>query len=306
MENKNKKHKKRLNLRENQTPLDRKLPNRFCTLEVRGDNIAIMRYKKGTKVEVLSKNEVLSGSWHCAEIICGNGHNYTVRYDMHPDATNEAIVERVSRKLIRPCPPTVSLSENWIPGDVVEVFQNFAWKMATLSKVLGRNYYLVRLLGSSQEFKVSKFDIRVRQSWQDGKWFIIGKGSGNYEDGNHNERSTLKYNQNLSSQNKRTDTMINLLAKDDFFAVKNKINIQDSHIVSPRTLKRELPCRYSQVEALAGTAQKFRVIEKEGKRHRLVAANPSQTPEKGQFRRLVHLASNLLKTMLGFATSLSV
>ncbi|KAF5938316.1 hypothetical protein HYC85_022575 [Camellia sinensis] len=136
-----------------------------------------MRYKKGSIVEVLSKNEVPSGSWRCAEIICGNGHNYTVRYEMDPGATDEAIVERVSRKSIRPCPPPVKLSENCVPGDVVEVFQNFSWKMATVSKVLGRNCFLVRLLGSSHEFKVSKVDLRVRQSWQGGKWFVIGKAT---------------------------------------------------------------------------------------------------------------------------------
>uniref|UniRef100_A0A5B7AZL4 ENT domain-containing protein n=1 Tax=Davidia involucrata TaxID=16924 RepID=A0A5B7AZL4_DAVIN len=238
-----------------------------------------MRYKKGSRVEVLSENEVPSGSWHYAEVICGNGHNYTVRYVMHPGATDEDIVERVSRKSIRPCPPVVELPENWIPGDVVEVFHSFSWKMATVSKVLGRNYFLVRLLGSSQEFKVSKFDLRVRQSWQDDKWFIIGKGSGNCEDVKHIEHSTLKYNQNLSSQNKRADTRMNLHVKDDSFAVKN-INCQESHIVSFRILKRGSSYCYSQVEALAGTAQKFRVTEKEGRRHRVVAANASLTLEK--------------------------
>ncbi|KAA8535047.1 hypothetical protein F0562_030050 [Nyssa sinensis] len=268
------------------TPSKNRL-NRFCALEFGSDNIAIMRYKKGNKVEVWSKNEVPSGSWHNAEIICGNGHNYTLRYDMYPGATDEAIVERVSRKSIRPCPPVVELSENWIPGDVVEVFQNFSWKMATVSKVLRRNCFLVRLLGSSQEFKVCKFDLRVRQSWQDDKWFIIGKGSGNCEDAKHTERTTLKYNQDLSSQNRRTDTTINLHVKDDSFAVKNNINCRDSCIVSSRTLKRGSSCCYSQVEALSGTAQKFRVIEKEG---------PS--------RRLIHLASKSVKMMLGFATFL--
>ncbi|CAL5443199.1 unnamed protein product [Camellia sinensis] len=152
----------------------------FPALEFGAENIVIMRYKKGRIVEVLSKNEVPSGSWHCAEIICGNGHNYTVRYEMGPAATDEAIVERVSRKSISPCPPPVKLSENCVPGDVAEVFQNFSWKMATVSKVLGRNCFLVRLLGSSHEFKVSKVDLRVRQSWQGGKWFMIGKKTAHF------------------------------------------------------------------------------------------------------------------------------
>ncbi|CAL5443208.1 unnamed protein product [Camellia sinensis] len=244
------------------------------------DNIVIMRYKKGSIVEVLSKNEVPSGSWRCAEIICGNGHNYTVRYEMDPGATDEAIVERVSRKSIRPCPPPVKLSENCVPGDVVEVFQNFSWKMATVSKVLGRNCFLVRLLGSSHEFKVSKVDLRVRQSWQGGKWFVIGKqGVGNCKDGKCSERSTLKYNQ-LSSQVKKTNRGMNFPVNKELCAAKSNNNFQESHIVSSRTLKRGLPDCYSQVDAPARTSQKFKVIAKEGRCRCLLAAYPSPLPEK--------------------------
>lgn len=134
-----------------------------------------MKFRKGSKVEVLSKKEVPSGSWRSAEIICGNGHNYTVRYDGFETAMNKTILERVSRKTIRPCPPQLEVLEGWVPGDVIEVFDNFSWKMATISKVLGQKYFLVRLLGSSWEYKVSKFDIRVRQSWQDDQWVVIGK-----------------------------------------------------------------------------------------------------------------------------------
>lgn len=131
-----------------------------------------MRFKKGSKVEVLSKKEVPSGSWQCAEIINGNGHNYTVRYDISGGAT---VVERVSKKAIRPCPPPAEVSEDWVAGDLVEIFHNFTWKLATISEVLGKKHVLVRLLGSSLECKVSKFDIRVRRSWQDDQWVVIGK-----------------------------------------------------------------------------------------------------------------------------------
>ncbi|CAL5397103.1 unnamed protein product [Camellia sinensis] len=267
------------------------------------ENIVIMRFKKGSKVEILCKNEVPSGYWHCAEIICGNGHNYTVRYEMDPGATNEAIVGRVSRKSIRPYPPLVELSENWVPGDVVEVFQNFSWKMATVSKILGRNYFLVRLLGSSHEFKLSKFDLRVRQSWEDDKWFVIGKGGSNCEDGKHCEWSILKYNHKLSSQVKKTDTRMTFHVKDEHCTAKNKANFQESRIVSSRTLKRGFSNCYSQVEAPARTSQKFRVIEKEGRCHRLVAANPSPLPEKvdavASHREMVSETNNFIEVHVG-------
>lgn len=231
-------------------------------------------------MEVLSKKEVPSGSWRCAEIICGNGHNYTVRYDGNEGANGEAIAESISRNAIRPCPPPLEISENWVRGDVVEVFDNFSWKMATVSQVLGKKYFLVRLLGSSLEFKVFKFNIRPRQSWHDDKWVVVGKGSGNFEDGKHDEHSTLKWNLKLSSQFRKTNTRMNLCEEDDCFPVKNRVNFQESHVVSSKTLKRGSPYCYSQVEVYAGVNQKFRAIEKEDKCYRVKAANLSILPKK--------------------------
>ncbi|KAL3535820.1 hypothetical protein ACH5RR_004281 [Cinchona calisaya] len=133
-----------------------------------------MRYKKGNEIEVFRNDEVPSGSWRCAKIICGNGHYYSIRCNM--GSKDEVIFERVSRQLIRPCPPVVQISGSWMPGDVVEVLQNDSWKMATVTRVLRGNQFLVRLVGSLNEFKVRKFDIRLRQSWVDGKWVVVGKG----------------------------------------------------------------------------------------------------------------------------------
>ncbi|CAK9147146.1 unnamed protein product [Ilex paraguariensis] len=240
-----------------------------------------MRYKKGSKVEVLSKNEVPSGSWRCAEIINGNGHNYTVKYDVLPRFTDEnVIVERVSRRSIRPCPPTI-ISDNWMPGDVIEVFHSSSWKMATVSMVLGRNYYLVRLVGSFQEFKVSKYDLRLRQSWQCDQWIEIGKGSGNDGDGKNNERSSLKYNQCSGSQIEQIYEKMNLHVKDGCVAAQNNFNFCESNFVSSRTLKRGPPYDYCQLDEHRENAHKFRLIEKEGRHHGVPATYPFPSPEKG-------------------------
>ncbi|KAJ9688579.1 hypothetical protein PVL29_014299 [Vitis rotundifolia] len=239
-----------------------------------------MRFKKGSKVEVLSKREVPSGSWISAEIICGNGHNYTVRYDGHQSNIDEAIVERVPGSAIRPCPPPLEGPEGWIPGDIVEVFDNFSWKMATVSKVLGKKYFLVRHLGSSLEFKVRKYDLRVRQSWQDDKWIVIGKSSGTFDDRKPSGPPTDNYIQNSSFQVQEMDTRMKLSRKDNCFTDKNNADFQESHIASSRTLKRGSPFGYSHVEAYAGAAKKFRLTEKEGRLHRAVAANASLLPEK--------------------------
>ncbi|KAG5027823.1 hypothetical protein AAZX31_05G009700 [Glycine max] len=224
-----------------------------------------MRFKKGNKVEVLSKVEVPCGSWLYAEIICGNGHHYTVKYDGYESDAGEAIVEQVSRKDIRPCPPALELTDNWNSGDVVEVFQNFSWKMATVLKVFGKNHILVRLLGSSLEFQVSKFDIRVRQSWQDDKWIIVGKGSSSHE---NRKRS--------SAQLQKMYTKTKLSGSAYYRPEKKKLSILESKLVSFKTLKRG---SNSQVDAYAKPPPKFRARENEGRCHRARLRNPP-TPLK--------------------------
>ncbi|KAF8084274.1 hypothetical protein N665_0727s0041 [Sinapis alba] len=136
-----------------------------------------MKFKKRTKVEVLTKSSVPSGAWRSAEIISGNGHYYTVMYD-----SDEGTTERVPRKSMRPepPPPTSQALCSWAPGDLLEVFETYSWKIAIVSKVLEEDCVLVRLLGSSLKIRVNKCDIRVRQSWQDNEWIMVGQGTSRY------------------------------------------------------------------------------------------------------------------------------
>uniref|UniRef100_A0A5B7AJ30 ENT domain-containing protein n=1 Tax=Davidia involucrata TaxID=16924 RepID=A0A5B7AJ30_DAVIN len=234
-----------------------------------------MRFKKGSKVEVMNRNEVPI-SWRCAEIISGNGHTYSVRYDCNPGLTNEVVVERVSRKTIRPCPIPVEGVESWVAGDIVETYDDISWKITTVLKVLGGDYYLVRILGFSREFRVHKSNIRVRQSWEDDKWVVIGKGSGSCGDVKNN-LSTLNCHKKVSLRVAQDNTTIKLQEGDDCFAVRNNAGLQESHIVSSRTLKRPSPYCSSVIEAYTGDIQKVRAIEKEGRRQRVV---PSPLLEK--------------------------
>ncbi|XP_020105650.1 DUF724 domain-containing protein 3-like [Ananas comosus] len=134
-----------------------------------------MRFKKGSKVEVMSKWEVPLGSWCPAEIISGNGHTYNVRFITCSLDTNLA-VGRVPRKAIRPCPPPFESTESWVQGDIVEAFESNSWKLAIVSRVIDSSYYVVRLLGTSKVFRAHLSGLRVRQSWRDGKWDVIQKG----------------------------------------------------------------------------------------------------------------------------------
>ncbi|ONK81005.1 uncharacterized protein A4U43_C01F24220 [Asparagus officinalis] len=63
-----------------------------------------MIFKEGTKVEVLDKRELPSDV--------------------------ESTIDKVKRKAIRPCPPAaVEGLKCWVPGDIVEVYNNHSWKL---------------------------------------------------------------------------------------------------------------------------------------------------------------------------------
>ncbi|KAM7490290.1 hypothetical protein LguiA_033211 [Lonicera macranthoides] len=220
-----------------------------------------MRFKRGSKVEVMIKEEVMT-SWRCAEIISGNGHTYNLRYDCYLGTTSEAAVERVSRKFIRPCPPPVEGAQSWLAGDIVEVFDNNSWKTAAVSKVVyGEEYYVVRLLGATQEFRVHKLSIRVRMSWQYDKWVVIGKGSGSCGDAEFCKLSTSK----------RVISNTNMHGGEDYLApVQNNCGLQESHMVSSWTRKRASPYCSSIVNAYNGDVTKIRSTNEGSMRRRLV------------------------------------
>ncbi|XP_054820277.1 uncharacterized protein LOC129319285 [Prosopis cineraria] len=230
-----------------------------------------MKFKKGTKVEILSKTEVPSGSWRCAEIICGNGHHYSVRYDGYDGTSCKEVVDRVPRRAIRPCPPGLKVTQDWRPGDVVEVCQNSSWSMATVLKVLGKEYILVRLLGSSLEFNVNKFDIRARQSWLDDKWIVLGKGTSRCENGKRDDTLAPRLNLMSSAQVQKTALKTKRSFDHDYLHDRKKGNFLNSHLGS-KTLKRR---SHSQVDLYAEPPLKLRATNNEGRYHRARVANPS-------------------------------
>ncbi|KAK4257359.1 hypothetical protein QN277_006956 [Acacia crassicarpa] len=201
-----------------------------------------MRLKKGTKVEVSRKAEMPFGCWRCAEIICGNGRYYSIRYD--DGSHGEAVAARVPREAIRPCPPVLELTQDWKPGDVVEVCQNFSWSTAAVLKVLGENNVLVRLLGSSSDLMVNKTDIWVRQSWQNEEWIVLGNGSSMFSAQAHKTTTTTQHSSNHDYLNNKKEVM----------------GFQNSHLDSSKTLKRK---SHPHVGLSAERPQRWRATDNE-------------------------------------------
>ncbi|KAI3687736.1 hypothetical protein L1987_81438 [Smallanthus sonchifolius] len=119
-------------------------------------------------------NKEAPASWRVAEIVSGNGHAYNVRYNGYQG------VEKVSRGNIRPYPPAIG-SQSWVTGDIVEVFDENSWKVATVLKVLKGGQYSLRLHELAREIRVHKTSIRARQAWCDGQCIQVGKISGTNE-----------------------------------------------------------------------------------------------------------------------------
>ncbi|CAL9059825.1 unnamed protein product [Musa banksii] len=235
-----------------------------------------MRLTKGSKVEVSNTKDVPSGSWRIAEIISGNGHNYFVRYARCPSDSSMG-VERVPRKAIRPCPPPVEAPNDWMPGDFVEVFDNNSWKIAQVSSVAGGNYYSVKLSGCSRRFTADKSLIRMRQSWQNNKWVVVQKNSG---------EQSVRPQRGLSKGGKSDFRLTQSCIQPDISVVRNHFSIQNHdaleefiRVSSRATKKRKLEA-FPTEESCTNASRKMGKIEKDGRHQEIVAGNLPHLLEK--------------------------
>ncbi|KAG8381898.1 hypothetical protein BUALT_Bualt05G0020700 [Buddleja alternifolia] len=252
--------------------------------------LATMRFKKGDEVEAMDKEKV-PVSWRTAKILSGNGRSYCVQYDSPPAIGGAQMVEMVLRKFVRPCPPPVQGVDSCVSGDIVEVFYECSWKIAAILENLGgkkenvsnkihpptatfQNQYLVRLLGRSEELIVDRSNIRMRQAWQDGKWFLMGKSFGAGNDVIVSKSSTSNFCQKINFQGPQFNARNKNQLKRDCMNIQDAAAFLESPVISSRSLKRMSPYSSSIVEAHNGHVQKFRAIEKEGRNHRLVATTP--------------------------------
>ncbi|CAM8976343.1 unnamed protein product [Rhodiola kirilowii] len=202
-----------------------------------------MRYVKGDKVEVLSST--LEYSWHPARIVEGDGDAFTVMYDGH---VNGMVVEVVLVKYIRPRPPVVDFSD-WSRGDLVHVYDNFAWKLAAVLQVLDNKQFLVRVVGAMLDLNVGAARIRVRHYWKDNQWTIVGKGPSISDV----KRPLIRYK--LTSDSEVLERNTNALAP-------RRITRQKSRYVPTNAIKRSAPSTLDQTEAWRKSAKLSKTIEK--------------------------------------------
>lgn len=134
---------------------------------------SIMRFKRGSMVEVLSKKEP-SGAWRCAEIVADNGDGYTVRYYRRPGIAKDG-VDNVQAEAVRSCPRPATGSRNFVVGDIVEVLDDGYWRVARIDEVMEDDYCYIRVIGSLDEFRVKNSSIRARQEWKNNKWVLMDK-----------------------------------------------------------------------------------------------------------------------------------
>ncbi|KAG1355437.1 hypothetical protein COCNU_07G015490 [Cocos nucifera] len=231
-----------------------------------------MRFKKGCKVEVLRKRQVPPGSWWCAEIVSGDGHMYSVKYDHFlPDM--DGVVERIPRKDIRPCPPPVERPRSWVPGDIVEVFENNSWKLGEVSRIVGGNCFFVRLLGSSRQFRAHRSGLRVRLSWQNNKWVVIQKKSERCND------ALVKSLTKTRRFSQLTQSCIEL----EKYGGHGHVGAENSNRAeepTSRCIKKRPHFCLSPMETCTGSKRKMRAVEKEGCCQKVATAHSSQLLEK--------------------------
>lgn len=156
---------------------------------------------------------------------------------------------------------------DWVPGDVVEVFHNYSWKMATVLMVSGWSHLLVRLLGSAIEVKANKYDVRARLCWQDGEWIVIGKASNVCKDMRFRVPSSLK----------KVDTIVGRHIKGDAVSMRATNGVAESERIPCRAPKRKPSQCHNQIEVYAGRSEKIRVGQD---RRRLNVVRLPQLPKK--------------------------
>ncbi|KAK9282481.1 hypothetical protein L1049_005399 [Liquidambar formosana] len=156
-----------------------------------------MKFKQGSSVEVLRRDDDPYGSWFSGEIISADGDNCIVRFKLLMDHDGKPVVENVPGEDVRPRPPN-DKGKRWMVGDIAEVFDIHSWRVGKVAEVLKNNHFVIRLFGSIQVKEFHESNVRTRQIWHGNKWSIIGKVGRNKQIANNLAQNNSELTPNLA------------------------------------------------------------------------------------------------------------
>ncbi|KAI5661857.1 hypothetical protein M9H77_21180 [Catharanthus roseus] len=136
----------------------------------------VMKYRRGNRVEVASKEEGFVGSYFGATIVTKlNGDEYIVTYhNLLKDDLSGPLREVVSVNEIRPEPPEIEVT-SFNLGDEIDAFDNDGWWVGKISGRIGSHHYSVYFGYTGEEIVYPGDRLRVHQDFVKGKWISLQK-----------------------------------------------------------------------------------------------------------------------------------
>ncbi|XP_074556462.1 uncharacterized protein LOC141812318 [Curcuma longa] len=131
------------------------------------------RLRKGSRVEVMLQDaddcRMPPYSWRRGDLLSFNSWQFIVRLD-----EPQVPVQCVRRDCIRPLPPPFVGRFRWKVGNVVEVFEDYAWWPAIVVGVdARRRIFNVCPWNTGREIQVSSFKLRQRKQWIHKQWSLV-------------------------------------------------------------------------------------------------------------------------------------
>ncbi|KAJ4754429.1 hypothetical protein LUZ62_088834 [Rhynchospora pubera] len=133
---------------------------------------AKIKFTKGMPVEVSSDEEGFKGAWFGATIIGPVGTSFCVEYHkLRTDDETALLQETIDPSHIRPVPPEIHCGPDPLRLlEEVDAYYNDAWWTGLVSKVVGKNRYVVYFRQWKEETEFEHDELRPHYDWVGGRW----------------------------------------------------------------------------------------------------------------------------------------
>ncbi|KAI4367412.1 hypothetical protein MLD38_023152 [Melastoma candidum] len=146
--------------------------------------------RRGSKVEVTSKETGFLGSWFLATVVTppelpgSSMKRRRMTFIQFETLVNEdetmLLRERVDSELLRPVPPEVSRGGGFEVGECVDAFEKDGWWTGVVDGLVpatedgeGGERYLVSFQEAEAKIEFRREELRLHLDWKDGKWFLF-------------------------------------------------------------------------------------------------------------------------------------